>query len=225
VTADGSGARGGLLAHDLFLSIDGQAIDEWQQVVDAIRSHPSQALAVVVARDGQRVALTITPDAREEGDTTIGHMGVAVEIDEAHFAHLSAELRYGPIEAVGQAVHKMVDVSWMTLRLLGRMLTGDISVKHVSGPVTIAQYAGASAEAGLSQFFGFLAIVSVSLGILNLLPIPVLDGGHLFFYSIELLKGSPLSEQAQLAGQKIGLVLLMGMMLLALYNDFMRLAS
>jgi regulator of sigma E protease len=132
-------------------------------------------------------------------------------------------VRHGPLQAVFEALDKTWEVTTLTLRTLWKMVSGGASVENLSGPISIAQYAGQSAAVGLATFLGFLGIVSVSLGVLNLLPVPVLDGGHLLYYVIELVKGSPLSEAAQLVGQKIGIALLLALMSLALYNDLLRL--
>jgi regulator of sigma E protease len=133
------------------------------------------------------------------------------------------EVKLGPVDAVGAAMHKTADLSWLMLKVLGRMLTGQASIDNLSGPISIAESAGKSASFGLTYFVKFLAVVSISLGVLNLLPIPVLDGGHLLFFLVEAVKGSPLSEKAQLQGQRIGLVLLLALMTLAFYVDLSRL--
>jgi regulator of sigma E protease len=133
--------------------------------------------------------------------------------------------RYGPITALVASLDKTWRMSWLTLKVLGKLIVGEASVKNLSGPITIARYAGISAQIGLEQFLGFLAIISISLGVLNLLPIPVLDGGHLFYYLIEMIKGSPVSESIELIGQKIGMALLFGLMSIAIYNDLLRLVE
>ena len=146
---------------------------------------------------------------------------IPVERPKAFFA----VLQYSAPEAVMVAIDKTWRVSVLTLQMLWKMLIGQVSVENISGPISIAQYAGVSAAIGIGQFLSFLAIVSISLGVLNLLPIPLLDGGHLLYYVAEIVKGKPLSEQTQLAGQKIGLVLLTGLMILAVYNDVVRLLN
>ena len=132
---------------------------------------------------------------------------------------------FGPLEGLVQAVDKTWRMSWLTLRVLGKLIVGEASVRNLSGPITIAHYAGLSAQIGLEQFLGFLAIISISLGVLNLLPVPMLDGGHLFYYLIEIVKGSPVSEATEIVGQKLGIMLLFCLMSLALYNDFLRLVG
>jgi regulator of sigma E protease len=133
--------------------------------------------------------------------------------------------RFGPVEGLGQALDKTWRMSWLTLRMLGKLITGEASVRNLSGPITIAHYAGVSARIGLEPFLGFLAIISISLGVLNLLPVPMLDGGHLFYYLIEIFKGSPVSETTEIVGQKIGIMLLFCLMSIALYNDLLRLVG
>ncbi len=132
-------------------------------------------------------------------------------------------VRYGPIDAAIQGAVKTWDMTTLTVRVLAGLVTGSAALSNISGPVSIAQYAGQSAQIGFATFLGFLALISVSIGLLNLLPIPVLDGGHLLYYAVEAIKGSPVSERVQVMGQQIGLVLLFALMTLALYNDFVRL--
>ena len=133
--------------------------------------------------------------------------------------------RFGPIASLQQSLERTWRTSWLTLRVLGKLVTGEASVRNLSGPITIAHYAGVSARVGLEPFLGFLAIISISLGILNLLPIPMLDGGHLLYYLVEIFKGSPVSEATEVVGQKIGIVLLFFLMTIAIYNDLLRLAG
>ena len=143
----------------------------------------------------------------------------AADIDYSSYEALE---RYSPVESAGKALQKTWDMTALTLKMLAKMVTFEVSVKNLSGPISIAQYAGLSAQVGLARFLDFLAIVSISLGILNFLPIPLLDGGHLMYYCIELVRGRPLSEDAQFVGQRLGIAMLVGLMGLAFYNDLAR---
>ncbi len=223
VVDGGAGARAGLREGDRVVEIDGQPVDRWQDLVDAVRARPGETVVFVVERDGRRQSLPVTLDAVDDGGLRVGRVGAAPRVDEAALAAHRVEVRYGPLEALVQGVRRTWQMSVLTLRFMGKMITGQASLENVSGPITIAQYAGVSALIGVSAFLGFLGIVSVSLGVLNLLPIPVLDGGHLLFYLIELVKGSPLSETAEAIGQRIGLGLLAMLMGLAFFNDINRL--
>lgn len=223
IVAGGAAARAGLRFGDRILAIDGIPIHTWQEAVERIRAQPNRRLEFEFERAGRIERVFITPDAVQANGVTIGRIGAAPHVDEAMFAPLRAEIRLGGIEAIQRAVAKTWELSVFSLDMLGRMLMGQVSLKNLSGPVTIADYAGRSAEAGWIAFIGFLALISVSLGVLNLLPIPLLDGGHLLYYFAELLTGRPVSESVQILGQKIGAVILAGLMFLALYNDLQRL--
>lgn len=215
---NGAAERAGLEVGDRVVSADGEPIKDWEQWVDYVRARPEQTINVGVERDGERINLDLTP-ARVEGD--VGKIGAGVRLQELP-EELKSEVRYGPAEALLSATVKTWDMSILTLRMLGKMVTGDVSLSNLSGPLSIARYAGYSASAGFVSFLTFLAVVSISLGVLNLLPVPMLDGGHLMYYIVEFFKGSPVSDAAQITGQKIGIALLLGMMLLAFYNDILR---
>jgi regulator of sigma E protease len=223
VTAGGAAERVGLRPGDRILSADGQRIADWQAWVEYVRARPDQDLRLTVERGGKAMRLDLHTDAEMEDGERVGRIGAYPHIDEARLEAMRVEVRYNPVTAFAKAVENTWDFSILTLRVLWRLVTGEASLKNVSGPITIAQFAGVSALIGLSAFLGSLAVFSISIGILNLLPVPVLDGGHLMYYLIELVKGSPVSEQAEAMGQRIGLAVLAGLMALAFYNDFARL--
>ncbi|NCA69514.1 MAG: RIP metalloprotease RseP [Sphingobacteriia bacterium] len=221
---DEAAERAGLAFGDRILQVDGQPIATWQDWVERVRERPGMALDVEVERaDGTRLSLPITPRAVLVDGQEIGRIGAGVHIPDDFMDAYQVQIRYGPIEALGHAADQTLEMSVMTLKVIGRMLVGQASIENLSGPITIAETAGRTASYGFDAFVKFLAIVSISLGILNLLPIPILDGGHLLYYLIEWVKGSPLSEAAQLQGQKIGLVILAGLMTLVFYLDLSRL--
>ncbi|WP_019627023.1 RIP metalloprotease RseP [Thioalkalivibrio sp. ALJT] len=216
-------AAAGLVPGDRVRGVNGDAVDDWNHWVEVVRARPEEELRVRVERDGHHVELRMIPEPVQDGDTTIGRIGAGVDTDQAAARELAVLVRQGPISAVWSGVERTWDVSILTLGILWRMITADASVKNISGPVTIAEFAGVSAVIGISAFLGFLGLVSVSLGIINLLPIPMLDGGHLLYYAAEAVKGSPVSERTQIIGQQVGLVAIAGLMTLALYNDLTRL--
>lgn len=227
VLPDGAAAAAGILAGDHIVSLDGLSVTNVSQWVDLIRANPGKVLSLVVLRDQVKVPLLLTPASKEEKGVTFGYIGVRnlIKIPDDIRRQMEVIEKYGPITALGAAVDKTWRMSLLTLRVLGKLIVGEASVRNLSGPITIAHYAGISARMGLEQFLGFLAIISISLGILNLLPIPLLDGGHLFYYLIEIIKRSPVSETTELVGQKIGMVLLFGLMSIAIYNDLLRLVE
>ncbi|MCU7886291.1 MAG: sigma E protease regulator RseP, partial [Candidatus Thiodiazotropha sp. (ex Lucinoma annulata)] len=212
----------GLRPGDRIISVDGSAVDNWNDWVSYVRERPSVALNLEVDRDGETIPMVITPATIESEGETIGRIGASVTVPDNLMDDYRAVIKYGPVEAIGQSVTKTWDLSLLMLRMLGKMVIGEVSVKNLSGPISIADSAGKSASYGVSYFLKFLAVVSVSLGVLNLLPIPVLDGGHLFFFLIEAIQGKPLSERFMEQGQKIGLLILLGVMGLAFYIDLNR---
>lgn len=215
---NGAADRAGVEVGDKIVGVDGEAIDDWEQLVDYVRARPEQQIAVEIERAAERLNVFITP-VRVEAD--VGKIGAGVRMQQMP-EELKSEVKYGPGVALVNAATKTWDMSFLTLRMLGKMATGDISLSNLSGPISIARYAGYSASIGFISFLTFLAIVSISLGVLNLLPVPMLDGGHLLYYLVELFKGSPVTENTQLIGQKVGIAVLLGMMLLAFYNDILR---
>jgi len=227
VLPDGAARQAGLLAEDKIISLDNVVIVNATQWVNHIRANAATEMALRVLREGEEVELTITPRSRTEAGETYGYIGVRnrIEIPEAVRREMMVTERYGPLQGIAEAADKTWRMTWLTLRVLGKLVTGEASVRNLSGPITIAHYAGVSARIGLEPFLGFLAIISISLGVLNLLPVPMLDGGHLFYYLVEIFKGSPVSEQTEIIGQKIGILLLFGLMSIAIYNDLLRLVE
>jgi len=215
--------QSGLKPGDRILTSDGEAVESWRSWVDMVQAHPAEAMIVVIDRSGREMEIVLTPRSTDGQDGKIGRIGASVEVSETLFEAYRVEVRLGPIEAIGAAIGKTADMSVLMLRMIGRMLIGKASVENLSGPITIAETAGKTASYGADYFIKFLAIVSISLGVLNLLPIPVLDGGHLLYYAIEFAKGSPLSEHAQMQGQRIGIAVLAALMSLAFYVDITRL--
>ena len=217
--------RAGLRPGDRLLAVDGTAITDWRAWVEYVQQRPDQALQLDFERDGLAMRTEIVPAAIERDGAVVGRIGAAVSLDSDAMSRYRAEVRYGPVKALGVAVQKTWDLSVLTLKVVWKMVTGEASVNNLSGPISIAQSAGQSASIGLVHFLKFLALVSVSLGVLNLLPVPVLDGGHLAYFLVEAVKGGPLSEEAQLLGQRVGLALLIGLMVLVLYLDLARLLA
>ena len=225
IIAGGAAERAGLKTGDQILLVNGIAVGQWEDFVSIIRKHPGQRLDLKLRRANTELALPIIPDAAEDKGLRIGRIGAAYYMDQAEFDKLLVEVKYGPLAALSKAAAKTWDTSIFSLKMLGNMLIGAVSWKGISGPVTIASYAGQSAHIGWLAFLSFLALVSISLGVLNLLPVPVLDGGHLLYYMVEIFKGSPVSERTMEIGQRMGFALLGLLMACALYNDFNRLIT
>ncbi|WDY56902.1 RIP metalloprotease RseP [Pseudomonas sp. PSKL.D1] len=218
----GPAAAAGLKTGDKLLALDGVALNDWQQVVDSVRARPDAKVIVRIERDGAALDVPVTLARKGEGQAAGGYLGAGVKGAEWP-ANMLREVSYGPLEAVGEGLSRTWNMSVLTLESLKKMLFGELSVKNLSGPITIAKVAGASAQSGIGDFLNFLAYLSISLGVLNLLPIPVLDGGHLLFYLVEWARGRPLSDRVQGWGVQIGISLVVGVMLLALINDLGRL--
>lgn len=223
VVDDSPAQRTGLQSGDRILAADGVAMQKWMDWVKYVRARPGQAIALEYERDARLLQGEIVPDRiTDESGKAFGRVGVAVALPEMP-PEMVRQFDRGPVEAAGAAVVRTWDLMGFTLNSIKKMMMGLISPKNLSGPITIAKVASASAKGGLESYIGFLALLSVSLGVLNLLPIPVLDGGHLMFYTAELLAGRPVPEKIQSLGYQVGLFLVLGMMMLALYNDFTRL--
>ncbi|AOE87111.1 sigma E protease regulator RseP [Pseudomonas sp. TCU-HL1] len=218
----GPAQAAGLKVGDRLLSLDGQGLNDWQQLVETVRKRPAENITLSVESEGLVREVKLTLAARGEGVARSGYLGAGVQGVEWP-AEMLREVSFGPLDAVTEAAARTWSMSLLTLDSLKKMLLGELSVKNLSGPITIAKVAGASAQSGVGDFLNFLAYLSISLGVLNLLPIPVLDGGHLLFYLIELARGRPLSERVQAWGVQIGISLVVGVMLLALVNDLSRL--
>lgn len=221
VQEDSAAADGGLEPGDLIVEIAGEPIGDWRDLVGLVQSRAEQDTAVTIERGGEQLTLTVRPRKLEVDGRAVGIVGITpapVDMPEDMFVRVSS----GPLMAIEQSIEQTWLTSVLTLKMLYKMLTLEVSTKNISGPLTIAQYAGQSAQIGINRFILFLALVSISLGILNLLPIPVLDGGHLVYYIIEAIKGSPLSERSMIVGQNLGFAVLAGLMCLAFYNDISR---
>jgi regulator of sigma E protease len=223
VLPDSAASAAGLKQGDLIVSADGTAINDWMQWVAYVKSHADTAINLVIERDGVRLPVTITPKGVVVGNNTEGKVGASVYIPEELMKSVSVEYSLSPLAAIPAAIETTYYYSVTSLKMMGKMLIGRASVENLSGPISIAQYAGQSATMGLVPFLKYMALVSVSLGILNLLPIPVLDGGHLLFFALEAVKGRPVSERAQIFFQQIGIALLVSLMALAMFLDVERL--
>lgn len=224
VLPGGAAEAAGFRPQDRLLSYNGVALASWQEWTRWVRAHPGEVARVVVARGAEQLELTaiIGRETRADGSAQ-GRFGASVDVPAGLWDNLATEHRLNVWAAMPAAFAETVRMSGLTLKMLFRMVLGDISVKNISGPIQIAEFAGLTASSGLVSFLGFIAIMSVSLFVLNLLPVPVLDGGHLLYYTVELVKGSPLSERAQLIGQQVGITVLVLLMGLALYNDIVSL--
>ncbi|MER0214797.1 MAG: RIP metalloprotease RseP [Nitrosomonas sp.] len=225
VIADGAGNKAGLQAGDEIIAVYDTEIHTWMDFVKEIRSSAGRTLELEILRSGEMIALTVTPETTVENGKQVGKIGVAPVIHQAEFDELLVTVSYSPGKAFQKAIEKTWETTILTLQMLSKMITGDVSLKNVSGPISIADYAGQSAQMGLVSYLAFLALISVSIGVLNLLPIPILDGGHLMYYLIEIIRGNPLPDKAIIIGQKIGMAMLFTLMTFAIYNDINRLIT
>lgn len=225
VAGNSVAAQAGLEPGDLVQAVDGIPVSTWMQLANAIRESAEKPITLEFVRGGMLRQIQVTPAAVSESGKMIGRIGIGVEDQPEVRARMMVEVRLGPVDALVRAADQTWDTSIFSLRMIGRMLIGEQSWRNISGPVTIADYAGQSARLGLDHFLKFLALISISLGVLNLLPIPILDGGHLLYYFLEVIKGGPLSERTMEVGQQIGIGLLALLMAFAFFNDINRLIS
>jgi regulator of sigma E protease len=223
VVENSPAAKAGIQANDKLLEADGKAIADWMTWVEYVRSRPEQRISLLVLRDSQTLPIVLIPERKTgEDGKPFGQVGVQVKMPEWP-KEMIREFHYGPFEALAASFERTASMSLFTLESIKKMLEGLISPKNLSGPITIAKVATASAKSGLEAYLEFLALLSISLGVLNLLPIPVLDGGHLLFYIAEWIRGRPLPEKLQEVGLQVGVVIIAAVMLLAIYNDLTRL--
>lgn len=218
-------AAAGLMSGDEVVSINNKPIAMWSELVSVVRSSPGKPLNFEILRQGQRLVVDLSPAIVEEGGRDIGRIGASVKDPGISRSELMTIVRYGPLAALGKAIDETREKSVFSLVMIGKMITGEVSWRNISGPVTIADYAGQSAKLGIDYYLKFLALVSISLAVLNLLPIPILDGGHLLYYVLEIIKRGPLSERSMEIGQQVGLALMLMLMAFAFYNDINRLIS
>jgi regulator of sigma E protease len=224
ISDGGTAEQAGFISGDKVLSVEGEKISSWFSWVEYVRERPGETVMVVIERNGYQRSMELTIGSAQDGDQSIGRIGAGMDADLAQTIYDQAmvEQRFGLLEALPKGVTKTWDMSVLTVRMLARMFTGDVSVRNISGPLNIATIARDSARAGVTAFLGFMAIVSISLGILNLLPVPLLDGGQIVYQLVELVKGSPVSEHAMLIGQQVGIFLMFILMSFAFYNDLTR---
>ncbi|ASI95707.1 sigma E protease regulator RseP [Vibrio rotiferianus] len=223
VSEGGAAEKAGLQADDKIISINGNKISKWEEVVEAIRSHPETPMELTVLRQGEEQSFTLTPGSRELANKQlVGFAGIAPKVAEWPESY-RFELQFGVFESIGKAIDKTGQVIGLTISMLKKLIVGDVGLNNLSGPISIAKGAGATADYGLVYFLGFLALISVNLGIINLVPLPMLDGGHLLFFAIEAVIRRPVPEKVQEMGYKIGGAIIFSLMALALFNDFTRL--
>lgn len=223
ILAGSAAERDGLQVNDKIISVNGEGITNWEAFASMVQKNPEKTLKVEIQRNGTAMHFNVTPDAIDKNGAKVGRVGAAYLMNQAETNRLMTEIKYAPLPALSRATRQTWDTSIFSLKMLGGMLTGSVSWKSMGGPITIGSAAGKSASAGWKVFLGFLALISISLGVLNLLPVPVLDGGHLMYYVVEIFKGSPVSDAVMEVGQRVGIALLGLLMVSAFYNDINRL--
>jgi regulator of sigma E protease len=223
VPADSAGAKAGLQAGDRLIAVDGRSVANMQAFQAAVQRAAGSDISIEIERAGRRMSLAATVPAVTEDGKRIGRLGIMLaEGTRSWPPGVRITRRAGPLDALGEGVVKTWEMSAMTVQMLWRVVTGQVSAKNISGVVSIAEFAGMSVMLGFTAFLSFLAIISVSLGVLNLAPVPLLDGGQVVYQVVEAVKGSPLSERAQIFGQQVGIALIVLLMSLAFYNDISR---
>lgn len=225
IVSGGPADKAGLRHKDTILDIAGQSVLDWSAFVDIVQAHPGELVRVSYRREGTLFIVDILLDqvTLQDGQA-IGRMGVGVDVPKELIEKYTSTVQYGPVDALKQGYQRSVDLFGISLVMMQRMFFGNVSLENLSGPLSIAQFSGEALQTGLISFLSLLGLISLSIGLLNLLPIPVLDGGHLLYYLVEMVKGSPVSEQIMAVGQTIGLVLIVGLMFVALFNDVVRIS-
>ena len=227
VLPEGAAAASGLQANDKIIRIDGQEIADWQSLVRLVSASPDASKTFEIERMGQQLSIPVQIGSREQDGQKQGYLGVSSpQLPEAQRKQIESmryRQQYGFVDGIGKGLEKTWDMTVLSFELMAKIFTGDVSPRNLSGPITIAQGAGAYASYGFVFFLGFLGMISVNLGIINLLPIPVLDGGHLMYYSFELVTGQPLSEKVQEMGYRVGMLLVLSLMVFSVLNDLSRL--
>jgi len=223
VAKDSPAEKANLMAGDKFIAINDINInDSWRIFSEQIKEYPEQSVQLTIMRNGQKQLVEVIPQAVDRNGKKIGYLGISPK-SAVYPEEYQIELVYGPLDAISESINKTWNLVTLSFDMIGKLITGDVSVKNLSGPIAIAQGAGDHAGYGFVYFLGFLALISINLGIINILPVPVLDGGHLVYYFIELLTGKPVSEKVQEIGFKFGTLALLGLMSIALFNDLSRL--
>jgi len=215
----------GLKTNDLVLSINGREVSNWEVFVQTIKDSPDNPVKILLLRGTSEMRFTVVPQSIVENGKNIGRIGAGLKVDQSILDNILITKNFSPVQALAEAANKTWETAMFSLKMLGNMLTGNISWKSMSGPVTIASYAGQSANMGVKVYLGFLALISISIGVLNLLPIPLLDGGHFMYYMVEFFTGKPVPEMVLNIGQRLGFIILGCLMVLALFNDVNRLIT